>query len=469
MTADAGPTRQERPSAADRIAHGKRARRAAPLESHEQLERTGVDPVDVLTAQAATRVPDLVPIRHGRMLTSPFAFFRGAAAVMAADLASTPTSGFDAQLCGDAHLSNFGLYRAPDRRMVFDINDFDETLPGPWEWDVKRLVASMVVASRENGHDDAETDAIALATGAAYREAMRTFAGRTNLAVWYARVDVEDLLAERRSVLSARQARGTRDLISKAERRDHLSASRKLTHVVDGRRRLISDPPLLVPVEDLDPTRHESQIAADLRHVLDGYSASLAPDRRVLLDQYEVVHLARKVVGVGSVGTRAFVVLLAGRDDTDLLLLQAKEAQASVLATHLGPAGDLTQGHRVVAGQHLMQAASDIFLGSLSVTGTDGAVRDFFVRQLRDGKGSVPVGELAPRGLTVYGRLCAWTLARAHARSGDRLAIAGYLGKSERFERALVGFARAYADLNAADHAALQGAVRTGRLTAVDA
>ncbi|RYV50101.1 DUF2252 domain-containing protein [Pengzhenrongella frigida] len=451
----------------ERAARGKAARQFAPLDDHARFERSPtVDPMGILATQALTRVPELLPIRHGRMAASPFAFYRGAAGIMAADLSSTPSSGLRAQVCGDAHLSNFGLYLAPDRRMVFDVNDFDETLPGPWEWDVKRLVASVEIAGRERGFTDPERRKIALAAGSGYREAMRDFAGRPNASVWYARVDVQDLLRRRKSELTARQRSRTAAAVTKAGRRDSLQAARKITRLVDGERRLISDPPLLVPLEDLLPAAVADETLAGLTAMLSGYRRSLQHDRRALLDQFRLAHVAHKVVGVGSVGTRAWVILLVGRDDDDVLLLQAKEAQPSVLAPYVRPGRITHQGERVVRGQHLMQAATDIFLGTQRLTGPQGVRRDFYIRQLRDGKGSAAVAEMIPSGMAAYARLCAWTLARAHARSGDRVAIAGYLGSSGRFERAVADFAVGYADQNAADHAALVRAVAAGQIVA---
>lgn len=454
----------------ERVALGRAARQRAPLEDHARFERSdAVDPVAILESQEASRIPELVLIRHAKMLRSPFSFYRGSAAIMAADLATTARSGLPAQVCGDAHLSNFGLFLAADRRILFDVNDFDETTTGPWEWDVKRLVTSIVVAGRDIGLKDKEVTRSAIQAGNAYRETMRDFAGRSNLAVWYARADEADWLAHSGSPLTSGRRSRTAGAVAKAATRDSLQTSKKLTHLVGGQRRLISDPPLLVPVEELTHGLAEQEILTGLTEMLDGYSRSLQPDRRTLLDQFRVVHLARKVVGVGSVGTRAFVVLLVGRDDDDLLLLQAKEAQASVLAPYVPRLRYANQGDRVVRGQHLMQSTSDIFLGARRVVGPDGTQRDFYVRQLRDHKGSAVIEKMTPAGLTAYGRLCAWTLARAHARSGDRVAIAAYLGSSKKFERAVAEFALGYADQTVADHRALAAAVATGRLEAAEA
>ena len=423
----------------------------------------------LLEEQARSRVQSLVPIRYGRMAASPFAFFRGAAYVMAADLADTPRSGLRVQLCGDAHLSNFGAFAAPDRRLVFDLNDFDETLPGPWEWDVKRLAASLVVASRQQGFE--ERDRHGLVTGAVerYRETMRGLAGMRDLDVWYARIDAEDTLARigdrlDRKVLE-RVARNT----AKARRKDHLRAVAKLTSEVDGQMRFISDPPLVVPVSDLlDEYGLADRDAVDdlIRGLLDDYAATLAPDARELVRRYRYADIARKVVGVGSVGTRAWIVLALGRDNADPLMLQVKEAQRSVLEPFSDPSEHDLQGQRVVEGQRLMQAAGDPLLGWLKATGLDGKERDYYVRQLWDWKLSADVDAMDPDVLTAYGQLCAAALARAHARSGDRIAIAAYLGAGDTFDRALAEFGEAYADQNERDHAALVRAIQDGRVAA---
>jgi uncharacterized protein (DUF2252 family) len=447
---------------------GRGARAIAPRSSHARWEPAvdRFDPVGVLEAQAESRVPELVPIRYGRMLASPFAFFRGGAAIMAADLVHTPVTGLRVQLCGDAHLANFGGFAAPDRQMVFDVNDFDETLPGPWEWDVKRLAASLAVAGRDRGFDDAER---AAATGAGvrgYRLAMRGFAAMGNLDVWYARLEAEPLLRSWQDEAGARRKTIDKGL-ARAYRKGHLRAFEKLTHTVDGQPRIVSDPPLVVAIEDLLPPDQHALAEELLHSVLRAYRESLPNHRRHLLDGYRPVHFARKVVGVGSVGTRAWVGLLLGSDDGDPLFLQVKEAQRSVLEPYAGPSHYEFCGRRVVEGQRLMQAATDILLGwPHGVRGPDGVVRDFYVRQLWDAKGSVPIEELTARGLGRYAHACGWTLARAHARSGDRGAIAAYLGQSDRFDRALVEFAEAYADQNERDFAALATAVESGRVEA---
>ncbi len=455
---------------AERAAAGKALRALVPLAAHASLDTDASrDPVSLLAAQAETRVPELVPVRHSRMMVSPFAYYRGAALPMAADLARTPTSGLRVQLCGDAHLVNFGAFASPERRLVFDVNDFDETLPGPFEWDVKRLAASLVVAARDNGFTVREQRAVVLAAVERYRTAMRDFADTGALGVWYAHLDVEKQLRRVRTQLKPSRAKATDALIAKARTRNSLQALSKLTEVVDGRRRFVSDPPLVVPVEELLPTVEADALAQAFAELLAGYAASLSDDRRHLLGHFRLVHVARKVVGVGSVGTRAWVLLMEADDDAEPLVLQAKEAQASVLEPYAGAGAYTHQGQRVVAGQRLMQAVSDVFLGWERATGIDGLERDFYVRQLRDWKLGFPVERMLPTGLAVYARGCGWTLARAHARSGDRIAIAAYLGRSDRFERALVDFAEAYADLNERDHGALREAVADGRLPAGEA
>ncbi|MEV4701764.1 DUF2252 domain-containing protein [Actinoplanes sp. NPDC049316] len=454
---------------AARFAAGRAARRGVPLGAHAALpaREDGQDPVAVLTAQAAARVPELVPIRYGRMLTSPLAFFRGAAAVMAADLAGTPSSGLMCQLCGDAHLSNFGVFASPERHLVFDVNDFDETHPGPWEWDLKRLAASLVVAARDRGFRRRSRAAVVASAVSRYRQAMSTFAGQGELQVWYARADVDEVSRLVKDLLSKDRRKRFAAAQAKARTRDSLHAFRKMTAVVDGHRRLVADPPLVVPVEDLLPDAGRAELENQIRDLLAQYAETLTPDRRRLLAAFRFVDLARKVVGVGSVGTRCWIVLLSGRDENDPLLLQVKEAPASVLAAHV-PVQDSTgwrsEGERVVLGQRLMQASSDIFLGWQTVPGIDGQVRDFYVRQLRDWKGSAAVETLDERTMEVYGALCGWTLARAHARNGDRIAIAGYLDDGTAFDQALVEFGERYADRNEQDFQALTEAARAGRI-----
>src|SRR4051794_4002211 len=458
---------------AERQARGKAARAEVPRRSHAEFDppSSRPDPVALLEEQAQTRVPDLVPIRYGRMAVSPFTFYRGAALIMASDLAGTPRSGLTVQLCGDAHLSNFGAFGSPERRLLFDINDFDETLPGPWEWDVKRLAASFAVAGRENGLEERDRNAVVVATVTAYRTAMRTFASMRNLDVWYAHLNVDQAIAAFSRTGDRKAAKRAQANIAKARTRDSMQAFAKLTQLVDGEPRIVSDPPLIVPVDELAAGNGMREaLVDDLREILRSYRGTLNNDRRVLLEQFRYADMARKVVGVGSVGTRAWIVLMLGIDGRDPLFLQAKEAEPSVLERFVGKSRYSNQGERIVRGQRLMQAASDIFLGWHRATNTlDGVGRDFYVRQLRDWKGSAIVEGMSPSTLATYGGFCGWTLARAHARSGDRVAIASYLGGGDVFDRALAEFAERYADQNERDYSALQEAVDAGRLEAVAA
>jgi len=455
---------------AERAARGKAARAAVPRQSHAVFDPPAgrPDPVGLLEEQAETRVPDLVPVRYGRMMISPFSYFRGAALPMASDLADTPVTGLAVQACGDAHLSNFGVYGSPERRLAFDVNDFDETLPGPWEWDVKRLAASLEVAARGNGFTGKQRRGIVLAAVGQYRAAMRGFAEMSSLEVWYAHADVEQLRDQFDSTLSTRQRRQLDKGMAKAMTRDNLQALGKLTRVVDGRVRLLSDPPVLVPVDELETGEIDPAVlAAFLTDMIKRYARTLDSDRRYLLEQYEFCDMARKVVGVGSVGTRCWVILMLGRDATDPLFLQVKEAEPSVLSRFAGASGYRNQGQRVVAGQRLMQTSSDLFLGwQHTDAGFDDRPRDFYVRQLRDWKFSLDIGLMIPDGLRRYATLCGWTLARAHARSGDRIAIATYLGASDVFDQAVTEFAAAYADQTERDHKALVDAVAAGRIAA---
>jgi uncharacterized protein (DUF2252 family) len=454
---------------AERVAHGKAARGEAPRSSHAVFEPAPhrIDPIELLERQAETRVAELVPIRYGRMLVSPFTFYRGAAMIMASDLVATPRSGLNVQCCGDAHLSNFGVFGSPERRLVFDLNDFDETLPGPWEWDVKRLAASVLIAARENGFAVKDQDRAVLGTVEAYRTTMANFAAMSNLDVWYARLDIEGVLAELGSQLTHGMLKRTEKSLAKARTRDSMSAFSKLTRVVNGQARIVAEPPLIVPVDDLLQGRERDQLFDWLGELLRSYRETLVHDRRVLLEQFHLTDFARKVVGVGSVGTRAWIGLMLGDDGRDPLFLQMKEAEASVLEEFLGPCEFENHGERVVAGQRLMQATSDIFLGWVHVeSGLDGRERDFYGRQLKDWKGSAEIERMVPKGLAAYGRLCGWTLARAHARSGDRRAIAAYLGKGATFDRAIVEFSRAYAEQNERDYRELVAAVKSGRITA---
>lgn len=443
-----------RRTAGERYEDGRAARRQAPRDSHAgwRAPPGRRDPVALLEESNRARVPELVPIRYGRMAASPFAFLRGSATVMAHDLASTPTSGIVVQACGDAHLLNFGLFATPERHLVFDVNDFDETLPAPWEWDVKRLAASVAVAARQSGLGDAVARQAAEGSVAAYQFRVRGYGRQGHLDAWYSRIDVEML---DQMATDARVHRNLVRGVAKARRRTTLQAVAKLTTVVDGRRQLVDDPPLLEHVTADD-------VAERIRVLYGAYAASLPDDRRHLLDRYRFVDVAFKVVGVGSVGTRCLLVLLQGVHDEDVLMLQLKEAERSVLEPFAGPSGYDHHGRRVVEGQRLMQAASDIFLGWGS--GVEGY--HFYFRQFRDMKGSFTTEGASPRGLTDYARVCGWALARAHARSGEAAAIAGYLGRSDRFVRNVGEFAVAYADQTAADHAALVSAVAEGRVAA---
>ncbi len=400
------------------------------------------------------------------MLVSPFTFYRGAALLMAADLATTPRTSLHAQLCGDAHLSNFGAFAAPDRRLVFSVNDFDETLPGPFEWDLKRLVASFAVAGRDRGFDAAVRESVNLTVAGAYRQTIRDFATMPTLDVWYARIDLDELRKEWAARVHRTDLKRFERNEAKARAKDSLRALGKLTHLVDGRPRIVSDPPLIVPIDELLPPDRRDHFEEWVRTTLRAYRRTLPGDRRRLLERFRYVDAARKVVGVGSVGTRAWIVLLVGNDENDPLLIQVKEAEASVLERFLGKSGFANHGQRVVEGQRLMQAASDIMLGWVHVTGIDGVERDFYVRQLWDSKFSAEIETMDPRVLRIYAQICGWTLAKAHARSGDAVAIASYLGAADSFDRALAAFAESYADQNDHDYATFRHAVDTGRLTA---
>jgi uncharacterized protein (DUF2252 family) len=482
MAEDNGILLAERPeglvphkSEAECKTSGKEARAKVPRELNAVFDPgpNRPDPVSLLQEQAKSRVPELVPIRYGRMLVSPFTFFRGAALIMASDLSTTPCSGLTAQLCGDAHLSNFGVFGTPERQLIFDCNDFDETHPGPWEWDVKRLAASVVIAGRNKGHAKAVRAQAIVALGQTYRESMRQMAALSNLEVWYFHVDASEVVASLESQATtsgskkqAQMAATATKLVTKAQTKDSHRALDKLTHVVDGQRRIISEPPLIVPLEELFPEVQFEQVEGMFRDLLHRYRQSLSTDRRHLLEEYRFSQIARKVVGVGSVGTRAWIVLLHGASPEDVLFLQAKEADASVLERFTKKSQYGNHGARVVAGQRLMQAASDIFLGWQRTDGIDGVSRDYYVRQLQDWKGSIDTDTMIPEGLEAYGKLCALTLARAHARSGDRFAIAAYLGNNASFEKALAKFAESYADQNERDYEAFAGACKTGRLHA---
>jgi uncharacterized protein (DUF2252 family) len=484
----ATPRTIEHPSVKQRRKKGKEARQQAPPSAHAGWKPAAdrPDPVALLEEQDATREPDLVPVRHGRMMVSPFTFYRGAAKIMAADLKDTPRAGLMAQLCGDAHLSNFGLFASPERTLLFDLNDFDETLTGPFEYDVARMSASFTIAARNNGFSKSETHDATLASVSAYRASMAEFAEMTTMDVWYARLTEEELMraistfaqaeeleapkkaAKKEAKQAKREEKGAKKIAAKARTRDSLQALSKLGELVDGRYRIVSQPPIIVPARDIDPASY-GLTADELQHgmheLFRAYRATLQPDRRHLLERFELIDVARKVVGVGSVGTRAFIVLLQGRDQQDPLFLQVKEATQSVLEDHLPKSRYKQPGERVVQGQRMMQAASDIFLGWTKGVDTS---RYFYYRQLRDMKGSVDVETLRPSALAFYAHQCGWTLARAHARSGDPIEIARYLGKGDGFDQSITDFSERYADQNERDFKAFIEAIRSGRLAATE-
>jgi uncharacterized protein (DUF2252 family) len=451
----------------ERVARGRAARADVARGRQADLELApDRDAIALLEAQAAARVADLVPIRYGRMLRSPFAFFRGAAAVMASDLAATPKTGLHAQLCGDAHLLNFGGFGSPERDLVFDVNDFDETLPGPFEWDVKRLAASVEIAGRERSLADSERGAAVMGAVRAYRETMRGLARRGELDAWYARADAGSLLADLRAEREPSEMKAMKHAAVRARENDSVHALAKLTQLVDGEPRITAKPPLIVPVAELGSDRGD--VEKTVRGLFRSYGRSLPLDRRALLERYRYADLAHKVVGIGSVGTRCWVLLLLGRDEGDPLFLQVKEAQTSVLEPFLERSAFASHAQRVVEGQRLSQAAGDIFLGWTRVKHPDGSQGDYHVRQLRDWKASLDIDRVRPAGLVSYARWCGATLARSHARSGDRIAIAAYLGKSDAFDRAIGAFATSYAAVNERDHASLRRAVDGGRVAAVE-
>jgi uncharacterized protein (DUF2252 family) len=469
LGAGAAPSKKiEHFTPGERAARGKAARAEVPRTSHAEWDPPPhrPDPVDLLEEQAQSRVPELVPIRYGRMLVSPFTFYRGAAYLMASDLAGGTRTGLHSQLCGDAHLSNFGVFAAPDRRLVFAINDFDETLPGPFEWDVKRLVASFAVAGRDRGFDEKIRAGINTTVGRSYREAMRQFSDMRNLDLWYARMDIEDFIQDFTAKATGEQRKRLEKNLEKTKTKDSLKAFDKLTEIVDGVPRIKSDPPLLVPISELAGSDQAEAVTDALRGLIRQYRRTLSGDRRRLLERFRYVDAARKVVGVGSVGTRAWVVLMLGRDGGDPLFMQAKEAQASVLEPFLGKSEFGNCGQRVVEGQRLMQSASDIMLGWLHTTGLDGQERDFYLRQLWDAKGSAIVEVMEPNAMEAYAELCGWTLARGHARSGDAVAIGSYLGSGDVFDKSMATFAERYADQNERDYEALKEAVDSGRVKA---
>jgi uncharacterized protein (DUF2252 family) len=448
---------------------GKEARRRVSRSSQASWEPDSgrTSPVEILAEQDKSRVPELVPVRYGRMLVSAFTFYRGAAGIMAADLGSSPDSGLRVQLCGDAHLSNFGVFQAPDRRLVFDINDFDETLPGPFEWDVKRLAASVAIGARDRGFKAGERRDAVLKSASEYRQAMASFTAMSEIDVWYARLDVADIAARWQDKVTKEDRRRLQKNVAKARNKGSLRALKKLTESRDGKLRIADRPPLLVPIDKLAEREGQDpgEITAQIQGLLSEYRGTLDDQARVLAERYHYVDAAHKVVGVGSVGTRAWIALLLGRDESDPLFLQMKEAGSSVLEPFAGASRFRQHGHRVVAGQRLMQAAGDVLLGWLTIEGLDGKKRDFYVRQLWDGKGSAEIEAMSPQTMAGYAGLCGRSLARAHARTGDRGAIAAYLGESDKFDQAIADFAEAYADQNEADYEALLSAERSGQLT----
>lgn len=458
------------PGPEERAQFGKAVRGKVPREAHAALDLPPdrPDPVDLLEKQSESRLPDLVPVRYGRMLASPFAYFRGAALPMASDLSSSPATGLTVQACGDAHLSNFGVYASPERRLVFDINDFDETLPGPWEWDVKRLAASAEIAGRDNGFAPKQRRKLVVTAVRSYREAMRSFSRMTSQQVWYARLDVEDMMAERSAAVSDRMRKTLDAQMAKARSRDSMQAVAKLTQMVDGRRRIISDPPLIVPIGELaDREEGAAAFVPLIAGLLHQYRQTLYEDAGELVGRYQLADMARKVVGVGSVGTRCWIILMLGASHADPLFLQVKEAEQSVLSAYMASGAHDHQGQRVVSGQRLTQASSDVFLGWIRIDrGIDGRPHDYYVRQLRDWKMSVDIQKMQAGWMRRYLGFCGWTLARAHARTGDRFAMASYLGASDVFDEAIADFAASYADQNERDYSALAKAAKSGRITA---
>ena len=479
------------PSVGEREARGADARVRTPPSSHAGWAPVAdrPDPVALLEEQNLTREPDLVPVRHGRMMVSPFTFYRGAAKIMAEDLKDTPTADIVVQLCGDAHLSNFGAFASPERRLLFDLNDFDETLPGPFEYDVKRMAASFTVAARNNGFSSADTREATMASVTAYREAMAEFAQMRTMDIWYAHLDEDNLMkavrgaraeaeeaakkgqkgarkkAKQKKKAARKVERDAEKASAKARTRDSVQALSKLGELADGRYQIVSQPPIVIPARDLAAASGVSPDEVDqlVRDQFSAYRATLRDDQRHLLERFQIVDMARKVVGVGSVGTRAFIVLLQGRNAHDPLFLQVKEATASVLEAFLPNSRYQLHGERVVQGQRMMQAASDIYLGW---TKGPGGSRHFYWRQLRDMKGSAEVESMTPVALTLYARACGWTLARAHARSGDPIAITACLGGSDAFDRSVTDYSQRYADQNERDYQQFVKAIRSGRLEA---
>lgn len=455
--------------------YGKSLREQVPLESHAAWAPSDnrPNPVELLKQQGESRVQELLPLRYERMAASAFTFYRGGALIMASDLSNTPTTDIQVQLCGDAHISNFGLFSSPERRTVFDINDFDETLPGPWEWDVKRLAASVEICGRDNHFTKKQRKATVLACAQGYREGMRAFADMGNLDVWYAHFDVDTLREQVTDTVSKASKKAADKVLGKAKNKNSARAIQKMTEIVDGKLRIVSDPPIIVPLRDLVAKTSGGQVVEAfeevalerlMRGILAEYRLTLTPDKRSLVDSYEAVDMAHKVVGVGSVGTRAWIIVMRGATESDPLVLQIKEAQESVLERFVGKSAYRRHGERVVAGQRAMQTAGDMLLGWCSLPDLDGAKKDYYVRQLWDGKGSIELSLLDADQLAMLAKGCGWTLAHAHARTGDRFAIASYLGKSDKFDKSLVKFAAAYADQNELDYARFMQAYEQGLL-----
>ena len=457
---------RQAPDASGRAAAGTELRGRFPLADHAawQFSPDRRDVIGLLEQQNTIRLQSLIPLRFSRMAVSPFTFYRGAAAIMANDLARTPVTGIPVQCIGDAHIGNFGIFYSPSKRLMFDVNDFDETTIGPWEWDIKRLAVSVEIAGRTLGLKESQCRQAVHRCVRHYRESIRDFASRGFLDTWYTHIDLEDRLDELEKSTKARPSRTLHGAISKAKAKDSRKAADRLTYVDNGRLRFRSDPPELVQINDLPGYDDVDALRGRLDMLLDTYRDSLYADRRHVLDQYHFEDIARKVVGVGSVGTRCWVGAFVGRDLSDPLILQMKEAVASVLAPYVGNAPYPTHGERVVQGQKLVQSTADILLGWAQFIASDGRPRDYYVRQLWNGKGSINLDTLHADSLSNLGALCAWCLAHAHARSGDSVAIGAYLGQGEEFDDALVAFSAAYADQNEDDFALFTRLIKSGEL-----
>ncbi|MGI6045573.1 MAG: DUF2252 domain-containing protein [Eggerthellaceae bacterium] len=462
------------PDTSELKAKGKSLREDVPRSSHAELSvENRRDPIEILRTQERSRLQDLLPLRHTRMAASPFAFYRGGAAIMASDLSTTSATGLTVQACGDAHVSNFGLFESVERNLVFDINDFDETVPGPWEWDIKRLAASIEICGRDRGFSQDQCKEAVFATVNAYHDALRTFSKLGNLQVWYSYVDAEQMLETESEHITKKTRAEIQALYQKARAKNSMRAVKKLTERdEEGRLRIVSRAPEIVPMRELidvpDSEKARKRLELGVKLLIQAYLTSLPRERRYLFKQYSIVDAARKVVGVGSVGTRCWMLVLRGRDENDPLVLQIKEAEASVLEAYVGQSHCLQHGERVVTGQRAIQNSGDIMLGWMRAPGEDGIMHDYYVRQLWDGKGSIDLEKLDALGLANMGRLCGWTLARAHARTGERHEIAGYLGKSDAFDEAILSFAHSYADINERDYDCFVKAVANNELATVD-